>query len=73
MKVKILMNKVRLGIDTRMKSGEYDNLRFAGKKLVRGYRKNLDLVDGWMDLQYTSCVVNILTDNILASRSQQFS
>ena len=49
MKVKILMKEVRLGIDTRMKSGEYDNLRFAGKKLVGGYRKNLDLVDGWMD------------------------
>ena len=26
MKVKILMNEVRLGIDTRMKNGEYDNL-----------------------------------------------
>ena len=26
MKVKILMKEVRLGIDTRMKNGEYDNL-----------------------------------------------
>ena len=26
MKVKILMKEVRLGIDTRMESGEYDNL-----------------------------------------------
>ena len=27
MKVKILMKEVRLGIDTRMESGEYDNLQ----------------------------------------------